>query len=327
MQASTTPEESRSFEFSYVLHVPAAPAGSDDIQIWLPIPPTDLHQTVTRMRIEAPVAYHLTRDIVYNNPMAFLEADPSTVKTPFDVRVSFHVQRMAHRVALAATNVDLPDQALPVSPRLLEADRLVPIDHQIAAIEAQETRFAYMGLDKARALYGFVAGTIHDDGDGVASANDGDALRALRDKHGDSADLESLLTGMARAAGIPARMAVGYRIPAGEPQGSVSKLHCWSEMMVTGIGWIPMDAAQGSEGKTSGVKGAENRFFGAVDSNRILIAVGRDIRLKPAQAGAALNYFDRPYAEVDGKALVGLKSEFSFREDGATAHAASRNQQ
>ncbi len=44
-------------------------------------------------------------------------------------------------------------------------------------------------------------------------------------------------------------------------------------------------------------------FWGGIDPYRIRLAVGRDLILNPLQAGARLNTFGYPYAEVGGKAL------------------------
>ena len=44
-------------------------------------------------------------------------------------------------------------------------------------------------------------------------------------------------------------------------------------------------------------------YFGAVDENRIVFGIGKNIRLNPVQSGEPLLYFMYPYAEADGKPL------------------------
>ena len=44
-------------------------------------------------------------------------------------------------------------------------------------------------------------------------------------------------------------------------------------------------------------------FWGGIDAYRFKVALGRDLVLNPPQAGAPLNTFGYPYAEVDGKAV------------------------
>ena len=40
-----------------------------------------------------------------------------------------------------------------------------------------------------------------------------------------------------------------------------------------------------------------------MDENRIAFGTGRDLVLNPPQAGAPLNTFGYPYAEIDGKTI------------------------
>ena len=49
--------------------------------------------------------------------------------------------------------------------------------------------------------------------------------------------------------------------------------------------------------------------------------MGRDLKLNPAQDGAALNYFVYPYVEVDGKKYENVSNTFSFADVGANTSA------
>ena len=60
----------------------------------------------------------------------------------------------------------------------------------------------------------------------------------------------STLTILARAMGLPARMALGYRAnPAGGEGGQHTAtnrdLHTWTEVYLTGVGWVPFDVTPG----------------------------------------------------------------------------------
>jgi len=51
-------------------------------------------------------------------------------------------------------------------------------------------------------------------------------------------------------------------------------------------------------------------------SASIMMSLGRDIRLKPAQKGDPLNFFFCPCAELDGKPVSdSLKNEYTFSDD------------
>jgi hypothetical protein len=96
----------------------------------------------------------------------------------------------------------------------------------------------------------------------------------------------------------------------------IAGYHCWSDFFIDGKGWIPVDISEAW-------KHPEKReyFFGSHDANRVQFSMGRDLRLNPAQAGKALNYFVYPYVEVDGTEYSNVSLSLSFT-DVASAVAA-----
>jgi transglutaminase-like putative cysteine protease len=305
---------SRSFEFKYVVHVPALPPGSHELRLWIPLPYEDSYQTISALQINAPVKYEIRREPAYRDRYAHFDLNTRQIKDSFDIELTFHVKRFEHRVGLRAASH-------PASPpanvtRFLEPDRLVPIDGQIAELSRQETAGATTALSKARKIYDYVIATMHYDHDGTGWGH-GDAIWACTAKHGNCTDFHSLFIAMARAAGIPARFEIGFPLPANAHQGAISSYHCWAEFYVDGIGWIPIDASEAWKNPAT-----HDYFFGATDANRVMFSLGRDIRLHPAQSGDPLNYFVYPYAELDGKPFGGLKNDFSFRDDPAVLASA-----
>jgi len=299
---------SRSFTFTYVTHVSAIPSGTHQLRIWLPLPYEERSQAVSDLKVETPARFKIEHEKEYGNRYAYFALDSEDVKGPFDVRLTFHAQRFEHRVALNMTN-DPPAQPLVSPARFLLPDRLVPISREIAQLSGQQTAGATEPIEKARRLYNYVVSTMHYDHDGTGWGR-GDAVWACENKHGNCTDFHSLFIAMARAAGIPARFEIGFSLPIGVSQNAIGGYHCWAEFYVQGIGWIPVDASEASKNKDM-----TDYFFGATDQNRVMFTLGRDIRLKPGQKGAPLNYFVYPYAELDGKPFDGLKNEFSFRDD------------
>jgi hypothetical protein len=55
-------------------------------------------------------------------------------------------------------------------------------------------------------------------------------------------------------------------------------------------------------------------FFGTHPADRIKFTTGRDIKLGKGHKSKALNYFIYPHAEVNGKVLPKLKTEFSYAD-------------
>lgn len=108
---------------------------------------------------------------------------------------------------------------------------------------------------------------------------------------GDCGGYSCLYNAILRALGIPARMAVGGW-SLGEDQW-----HVWSEILVPGYGWIPVDTSaadvylydEGADLNAIGTKyfGAApfaphaEFYFGNIDPYRFVLSIGNDIPLEP----------------------------------------------
>ena len=299
---------SRNFVFTCITHIPVMPSGSREMRIWLPLPYEDRSQGISQLKIESPVRYKIQRDKDYGDRYAYVVVEADDAPKPFDIKISFHVERFEHRVSFAPL-VEPLGQPLVSPDRFLLPDRLVPIDGVIGELSDQQTKDATQPIDKARRIYDYVIATMHYDHDGTGWGR-GDAVWACNSKHGNCTDFHSLFIGMARAAGIPARFEIGFSLPTNAKAGVISGYHCWAQFYVNGVGWIPVDASEGWKNKEK-----RDYYFGATDQNRVMFSMGRDIRLKPAQKGDPLNYFVYPYAELDGKPFSDLKNEYTFRDD------------
>jgi transglutaminase-like putative cysteine protease len=305
-QASSAPV--RSFEFTYVTRIPALPPDAKSSQIWIPVPQSDAYQTISDLKIESPFPYAIHRDSEYGNAYLYLEVPAAKIAEPAEVRVHFQVLRREHQVALGALPVAAKTGASAGDlRRFLQPDRRVPLQGIIGELSAQETRGIQDPLAKARAIYDYVIATMRYDKSGTGWGN-GDAVWACTAKRGNCTDFHSLLIGMMRAAGIPARFEIGFSVPTDQHAGAIPGYHCWAEFYVEPYGWIPVDASEAWKHREK-----KNYFFGSHDDNRLQLSVGRDIRLEPPQQGDPLNYFIYPYAELDGKPLA-LESKFSFQD-------------
>ena len=113
---------------------------------------------------------------------------------------------------------------------------------------------------------------------------------------------------MARACRIPARFVMGFPLPEDRTEGEIPGYHCWAELYVKGVGWLPLDSSEAS-------KHPEKRalLFGGLDANRVEFTRGRDLVLEPP-ASAPLNFLVYPRVEVDGVEYPGVTRSFSFAE-------------
>jgi transglutaminase-like putative cysteine protease len=307
----------RSLEMTTITHVPAMPAGSRELRLWIPLPYTgpDAYQKVSRLKVESPLPYHIDHEPVFGDRYVYLAVRQPLGVKPFDVRISFHVERFEHRVSLT------PSNAAPAVPhmelaRYLRPDRMIPLNGEIGQLSAEQTKGAVGAIAKAHKIYDYILATMHYDHKGTGWGH-GDAVWACNSKHGNCTDFHSLFIGMARAAGVPARFQIGLALPPDSHSGAIASYHCWAEFYANGIGWVPIDAAKASQDPAKA-----KYFFGAIDTDRVMFSLGRDIRLVPPQKGEPLNYFVYPYAELDGKPYDAITHEATFRDDSAPAHTA-----
>ena len=321
------PAASRSFEFTYTVTVPALPAASAPLRVWIPMPDHDAYQKISDLSIEAPVD-HTIEQAEFGDEFAVFVVNAQQASAPFDIVLRFHATRYEHRVPLATnTSLGVTGNGKPADPETklmlahwLQPDRLVPTNGVIAELAQQNTVGATDTLDKAHKIYEYVVSTMRYDKTGEGWGH-GDAIWACTAKRGNCTDFHSLLIGMMRASGIPARFEIGFPLPADKTGGDIPGYHCWAEFYVEGIGWIPVDASEAWKHPDK-----REYFFGAHDVNRIQFTTGRDLRLDTAQKGEPLNYFIYPYAELDGKPFDKLQSHFSFRDLSAAAPASTHAQ-
>jgi len=310
--SDATPSESRAsrkFAFTYQVHVPANPGAGDKLLVWLPLPKQDKFQKVEDLKIESAVAHSEGQEPEYGNAYEVFRPTAAQAAAGFDVTMKFLATRYEHKVPVDETKVvAMTSERNPELGRYLEADKLVPLNGVIADLAKEHTAGDTTELAKARHIYDYVLATMRYDKTGEGWGR-GDAVWACTSKRGNCTDFHSLLIGMMRASEIPARFEIGFPLPEGKSEGDIPGYHCWAEFYLYGQGWVPVDASEAWKNPAK-----RDYFFGAHDVNRVFFTYGRDLRLSPEQKGAPLNYFIYPYAELDGKALAGLQTHFSFED-------------
>ncbi|MGB7437490.1 MAG: transglutaminase domain-containing protein [Candidatus Acidiferrum sp.] len=302
---------SRAFEFVYEVHVPAAKDASGKLFLWIPLPPSDEYQKVADLQIESAVANSRGREAEYGNSFAVFEPTAPELQRGFDVTLRFVATRFEHKVLLdsdSAKMVLLKSSSRPELQRYLEPDDLVPLNGVIADLAKETTAGDTTTLVAARHIYDYVIANMRYDKSGEGWGR-GDAVWACTSKHGNCTDFHSLLIGMMRASGIPARFEMGFPLPESKTEGDISGYHCWAEFYLNHTGWVPVDASEAWKNPAE-----RDYFFGAHDVNRVLFTYGRDLHLSADQHGPPLNYFIYPYAELNGKPFSGLQSHFSFHD-------------
>ncbi len=312
----------RSFAFTYEVHVPGDGDGHNRSRMWIPLPQSDEHQGIRKLSIESVVTHKEGKEGEYGNAYAEFSPTAEQAASGYDVALRFEVTRQEFARDVSSTKVLPTNAAAPESAamlrRYLEPDKMVPLNARIAELAKEQTAGATEPIAKARRIYDYVASTMRYDKSGEGWGR-GDEMWACDSKRGNCTDFHSVLIGMMRSSGIPARFEIGIPLPSGKTEGDIPGYHCWAEFYLDGIGWVPVDASEAAKNPAK-----RDYFFGAVDADRVRFTYGRDIRLSAEQKGEPLNFFIYPYAESNGQPVKNVTTHFAFRDFGSAAASSGR---
>lgn len=288
------------YEFEYRVELGSIEAGDEQRgRLWLPMPADTRDQQVLSVVVESPLPHREQRDAL-GNRIAYIEWEGKAPQGEISFR--YTVKRMPSSgmpTAAVSASYDEPG-------RYLQPTRKIPLDGVIAQLGAQQARGRSSDAAKIRAFYDYVYTNLRYAKDGTGWG-EGDAIWACTEKYGNCTDFHSLLMGMARSQGIPARFAIGFPIPHDPAEAEIGGYHCWAEAWDRARGWVPMDASEAWKSRQA------DAYFGKLPSDRIVFTIGRDLVLEPAQRGDPLNYFIYPYAEVAGQPVGDIAKSFHFR--------------
>lgn len=281
------------FEFRYRATLPEIREGA---RMWLPIPSADLFQTVAETSVTAPERWRVLEEREHANQVLFLELGPEDSGKTVEIRC--RVQRV-EKAAYPA------EEANPG--RYLAPERLVPADENFRTIAEKVLAGKKGDLVRARALYDHVIDHMRYMKYGPGWGQ-GDAVYACDEKSGNCSDFHAYFIALARAAGIPARFAIGAAIPSERDEGGIDGYHCWAEFYAEGR-WWPVDISEGDK-----YTSLATYYFGHHPANRIELSRGRDLVVDPGPASGPINFLAYPVLEIGGKP-ANAKVEFSFQRE------------
>lgn len=319
----------RTFEVTTRVELEAADATT---RIWLPLPSIEEDGWIRPMgNLWQGTAAHLGIERDGESGAQMLVARWTTADpTP--------VVELTSRVATRNRVVDLGQRNAAVTlnsataRRYTRATRLLPTDGIVRKTAVEITRDARTDIDKARSIYEWIVeNTVRDPK--VRGCGLGDIRWMLEsgDLRGKCADLNALYVGLARAVGLPARDAYGIRVADSRfgykslgRSGDITKAqHCRAEVWLSGLGWVPVDAAdvrkvilEERPGLTLAddvVVSARETLFGAWEMNWVAFNFAHDVRL-PGSQGPTIPFLMYPQGENASGRLDSLDADhFRYR--------------
>ncbi len=185
------------FEFLYRATLPEI---TDAARMWIPLPSSDLFQTVEVKSIKAPGERKILQEREHGNRVLFLKLGPEdSGKT---VAIRFQVRRLEKSVYEAQTP----------APEYLAPERLVSANERFRSIAEKVVEGKKGDLVRARALYDHIIDRMRYMKFGSGWGK-GDAVYACDARTGNCTDFHSYFIALCRAVGIPARFAIGAAIP------------------------------------------------------------------------------------------------------------------
>lgn len=282
-KSSEAPPAERTFRIVQTFRVERR-AGADEADLYVPIPQDDPWQEVRNFSW-SPAAPATVRDDRTGDAAVRYRVPPQGIT----VVVSYVVTRRERSADLAQVRAGpVPEE----TKRWLADDRRVRVDDRVREIARGATRGARTPFEKARAIYDYVLSHMRYEKKGVGWGR-GDLVWACDRKYGNCTDFHSLLIGLLRASGIPARFQIGLPVPEGR-EGEIPGYHCWADFYVDGPGWVPVDASEAWKNPNR-----RDFFFGNLDPDRFALSNGRDVRF-PGMSGPPINFFVDPYVEAGG---------------------------
>lgn len=307
--AGAPPSKLRQFRFTYHADIPISNSSARKVEVWIPLPRVDPFQKVTDLEVDTPVHHEIIEQARNGNRVEHLEAE-APLPASIPVTITFVVVRREEAADLIRAARPVPEPTDGAFATYLQADRLVPVNGQIARVSSNLAETGVTPLEQARVLYEYVISVMKYDKSGKGWGR-GDAIYACDVRRGNCTDFHSLFMGLARARGIPARFVIGFPLGAAS-SGTIPGYHCWAEFYAGGE-WVPVDASEAWKHPDR-----HDYYFGRLDADRVAFTMGRDLVLDPPQQGAPLNYLIYPYVEIDGVALAQqeIKPRFEYGEAG-----------
>jgi transglutaminase-like putative cysteine protease len=278
-----------------------------ETKLWIPYSVSDRNQSVTDVKVNGDYASSAVyTDQANGTPILYAHWDKDAVSRKLSY--SFAVERQEIQLKNLPTSEPAWNKA--DYAEFLKPTSIGPTDGEVKKLSDSITKGKKTVLEKAKAIYDWACENMYRDPD-TRGCGKGDVCELLKKPGGKCTDISSVYIALARAAGVPSREVFGVRLGKKATEDVTTWQHCWVEFFLPGCGWVTVDPAdvrkamlvEKLELKDAKTREYREYFWGGIDAYRFKVAQGRDLVLNPPQAGAPLNTFGYPYAEVGGRVL------------------------
>lgn len=309
------PPAARVVSISILYSFGSIPKNLQTMDLWFSMPLEDDTQKIQNKFSYSPYPSRFSQDPLTGNNYMYMEGGPRG-GVPMQVRLSFDAQRIESRIAPSAVAAAKTETSAPPAPasmsRWLGAVAGAPLDEALTSRANGVVAGKRNTWEKTRAIYDHIIANIHDSEHPelpTEAASGGNVAATLKSQRGTSVDMASAFVALCRAAGIPARTVIGFKLPQRMRQGMITGHHGWAEFWLEGSGWVPVDPA---EGKRNAAR--RDYYFGSLDADRLAITRDRDLTLVPPQKGTPLNFFIGVYWEGNRQAMPEPPMQIEFTE-------------
>ena len=298
---STHPVESRTFDIRQSVTLNQIPKTTRNVRLWISIPDDHSAQRVLDIAVaSAPATYQIVRDRDGGSRFLYMEVKNPKAES-LTTTVDFSIERSAVSHALDAAKAT----ALNSSQKAIFAEELrVDAPHMEVTEHIRKMVDEVVGDEKNPVVVsGKLLNHVADIADhysknpNVPTCGVGDAGSCVAKGGGCCSDLHSLFIAMARGAGIPARLQMGYRLqPKNAGVEADPGYRCWAEYFLAGYGWIPADIVEADAGDAAG----RTHWLTGLTDRRVHLNEGRNFDLPFKKHPARVNLMTIGYAEIDG---------------------------
>ena len=258
------------------------------------MPKSNEHQVIENISIDTDILMYMAKEDVYGNSFVVLDGD---IESGEGIDISISLTRIEGRAYPDSLTQEMMDLLTSRTDQLPKNIRFEMVNRSI-----KET-----GAGFGKSLFDIVVDQMSFTTP-VLEKDAGDAKEAFSRKTGNSKDYASVFESITRMRGYPTRLKGGFIFPE-DSTGAVEHFHFWTEFYVENLGWIPVDPVLGDLGA-----GSRYDYYGRLDTRRIHLSTGRDVKLPHSAPHDIVSSIVYPYVKINGRVTYDYSMSFTYSE-------------